>query len=519
MASQLSAIPRAPWHDDALRYVKLKRNILAGYAAQAYVALVGIALLPLCLKYMGAEAYGLVGFFVLLQSLFQLLDMGITPTLTREAARVNGEAAHAWHLRRLLRLMEFIFISTSLLACLVLVMFSDVVAGDWLQVRELDLLDVRRAIELMAVIAALRLVGGLYRGVISGFERLVWLNGLNVLMATARFVFVVPFFIYVGSTPTLFFIYQLFLASIELIALVVLAYRWLPDVAPQHVSPGARASLKAILKFSLSIAVTSTAWLFVTNLDKLVLSKFLSLSDYAYFTLAVLAASGVTLVTVPVSTALLPRLSALAAAGDDRGLLRVYGSATQLVAIVALPMALMAALFPQQILWAWTGDAEVVKSGAEVLRLYALGNGVLAMSAFPFYLQFAKGDLRMHLVGSGLFCVVLVPVLVCSTITSGALGAGWAWLGVNLAYFVFWVPLVHKRFFPRLHWDWLRCDIGGIFLPAFAGGALAHWLITWPQERLTVSFSLLIVGAFMSMASMVGSSWGREMLRQHWPRW
>jgi hypothetical protein len=43
--------------------MSLKRNILASYASQIYVTLVGILVLPLYLKYMGAEAYGLVGFF------------------------------------------------------------------------------------------------------------------------------------------------------------------------------------------------------------------------------------------------------------------------------------------------------------------------------------------------------------------------------------------------------------------------------------------------------------------------
>jgi hypothetical protein len=39
----------------------LKRNIIASYATQIYVTLVGILILPLYLKYMGAEAYGAYG--------------------------------------------------------------------------------------------------------------------------------------------------------------------------------------------------------------------------------------------------------------------------------------------------------------------------------------------------------------------------------------------------------------------------------------------------------------------------
>jgi O-antigen/teichoic acid export membrane protein len=53
--------------------MSLKRNILANYASQTYVTLIGILMLPVYLRYMGAEACGLVGFFTMLNALFQLL--------------------------------------------------------------------------------------------------------------------------------------------------------------------------------------------------------------------------------------------------------------------------------------------------------------------------------------------------------------------------------------------------------------------------------------------------------------
>ena len=42
--------------------MSIKRNILANYASQMYVTAIGIGMVPLYLKYMGAEAYGLTGY-------------------------------------------------------------------------------------------------------------------------------------------------------------------------------------------------------------------------------------------------------------------------------------------------------------------------------------------------------------------------------------------------------------------------------------------------------------------------
>ena len=48
--------------------MSLKKNIFANYLSQIYAAVIGVVMLPFYIRYMGAEAYGLVGFFALLQA-------------------------------------------------------------------------------------------------------------------------------------------------------------------------------------------------------------------------------------------------------------------------------------------------------------------------------------------------------------------------------------------------------------------------------------------------------------------
>ena len=44
----------------------VRRNIVASFIGQGWVALMGFVFVPFYLKFIGAEGYGLVGFFVLL---------------------------------------------------------------------------------------------------------------------------------------------------------------------------------------------------------------------------------------------------------------------------------------------------------------------------------------------------------------------------------------------------------------------------------------------------------------------
>ena len=475
--------------------MSLKRNILANYASQLYVTAAGIIMVPLYIRYMGAEAYGLVGFFAMLQVWFNLLDMGLTPTMARESARFHGGASTALEYRRLARALEGVFCAVALLGGCILFALAEPMATGWLKASQLPTQEITQALQLIALIVALRWMSGLYRGVITGAERLVWLSGFNSLVATGRFVLVLPVLMFVSAAPKAFFIFQLGVAVFELLGLTWMAYRLLPAIPKGQRIHWEWAPLKPVLKFSLSIAFTSSVWVLVTQTDKLVLSKILPLADYGYFTVAVLVASGIMIVTGPVSSAIMPRMTRLQAEGKHEELIAVYRQATQLVTVLAAPVALVLIFFAPQVLWAWTGDAVLVDKAASVLSLYAIGYGFLAVSAFPYYLQYAKGNLRLHLIGNALFVLFLIPSVIWAATHHGMSGAGWAWLIANATYFFVWTPLVHRKFAPGLQMNWLLSDIlRQIIFPLCAapllvlfmrGGdgrvAMTLWPILWPE--------------------------------------
>lgn len=489
--------------------MSLKGNIVANYFAQAYVAMAGIVLVPLYLGYMGVEAYGLVGFFTMMNAWFLLLDVGLTPTLSRETARYRGGALDAATLRALVRALELVFIAIALLAMLFFLLAAGVIARDWLKVGALPIADVRHAIMLMGLIIPLRWMSGLYRGAVNGFERQVWLAGFNVAVATARFVGVIAVFHLVGTTPTVFFAYQLGVAVIEIAGLAFMAHRLLPKGPVPGIASGWMA-LRGVLGFSLTVAFTGAVWVLITQTDKLVLSRVLSLADYGYFSLAAVVAGGVMVIGAPVSQAVLPRMARLSAEGRHEAVIALYRTATQLVCLLSLPAAAMLAVFSEDILRVWTGDAVAAMQSAPVLRLYAAGNGVLAVAALAYYLQYARGDLRMHLLGNALMLLFYVPCLVFSAMRWGALGAGAAWLCAIGLYFLFWVPLVHRRLEPGLHGSWVLRDVLPVAGVSVAGSLFAAALGTIPAARLSGVVMIVFFGLLVFSLAAMASSTVRE---------
>lgn len=501
--------------------MSFKKNIIANYASQIYMSLAGVLILPLYLKYMGAEAYGLIGFFATLQVWFNMLDMGLNPSVARETTRMRAGVLSALDYHELFRALQVIFFIVMLMGAGSLFLLAHYISHSWLQVQTLALSQVETALQLMAVGVALRWMSSLYRSIIYGAEQFVWLSYFNGIFTTLRYAGVLLVLIYIGTTPTLFFLYQIIVSGLELALLARKALKDFPIIPS-----GKRAtwsftdlagSIKPILPFALGIAVSSSVWVVITQTDKLILSKLLTLTEYGYFTLGVLAASGVMLFSAPFSAVLMPRMAKLRAEGDETNLLNIYRQATQFVAAITLPACLILALFPEQILWIWTNNIIAAQETAQVLRLYALGNAALSFSAFPYYLQYAFGTMRLHLIGNTLFATLLIPSIIWATMHYGMIGAAWVWFLANLSFFIIWTAIVHHHLVKNLHARWLLIDI----LPIVCISALTmiplQYYFTPSNDKLNLVLHIVFISttAFVFNVAFIFFPKGINKFKKH----
>lgn len=480
--------------------MSIKKNMIANYASQIYITLAGIVMLPLYLKYMGAESYGLLGFFTMLQAWFNLLDLGLTPTISREAARLKANASRALEFRRLFRSLSVIFSGAALVGGVGIFFLAPYISSKWLNAEVLSNNQVTLAVQIMGGCVALRWMGGLYRGVISGVERQVWLGGFNLAITTLRFVVVFPVMWFFSFTAKTFFIYQLCVAIVEIILLwnksrlIVNEFRLGDSVIGWSMRP-----IQSILKFSMTIALTSSIWVFATQTDKLLLSKFLSLKEYGFFTLAVLVASIVMVISGPISSAIMPRMANMYSQNRKNDVVDLYKKSTQLVSMLAGALTLTLLCAGDNLLFAWTGGAVLQENTGLIMKLYALGNGFLAIGAFPYYFQYAKGNLNYHLLGNLIMISVTLPATYLATTYYGAIGAGYTWMVINLSFLTFWVAYVHGRLAPGLHIDWLMNDVLKVLFPGVivtAAISVLNIKVVGVMENIT--YVIFVGGAILS---------------------
>lgn len=475
----------------------LKNNILSSYISQIYIIFISIFILPFYIKYMGAEAYGLVGFFAMLQAVFALLDFGLRPTISRQTAQYNGGSLTKLDFRRLFRALNIIFILIAVLGGLILLILSEKIVSNWLKLENLNPDDVLFAVQVMAVSVSLRWMTGLFRGVISGFEKIVWLSISNSLVATLRFPLVLVYMYYFGFTVKSFFIYQLFVAILEFTLLTFKSYSLLPTLNINEVIGWSLAPTKPFIGFALSIAFTSSVWIIVTQLDKFVLSGILPLSEYGYFSLAVLVSAGVIQISAPISGSIMPRMAKLQAEGKFNEIQNIYLNSTQFISVVVVTAGIVLAGVAEPFLFAWTNDINLAKNAAPILTLYALGNALLALSAFPYYLQYTKGNLKYHLIGNIILVLTLIPTIIWAAKNYGGVGAGWVWFITQAAYLIFWVSYIHIKIEPGINLKWFMS-----FVPALVSVSIFVLLMTNWIDHYDNRFIIFIKITLISICSI-----------------
>lgn len=486
----------------------IKKNTIANFIGFGYTSAIGIIVYPLYLKYLGAEAYGLVGFFTLLQSLLYMLDMGLSPALARQVSYARGQRNGFEEFIKLLRSLEIIFVALAILVSIIIYKTNGLIATEWINAEELDSGVIGYCITLMGGIIALRFLSSLYKSGINGMEDHVWLNSANVLLISLKFLGALALMHFWTSEITAFFEYQLLIGFIELLIIGSRLYFIIPTKAFLCGIRFYYENVKAIAPFALSIAYSTGTWIILTQTDKLILSTLLPLEEFGYFTIIALFSSGVSMLTAPLTQALLPRMTKLYSEGKRDDLILYYRKASQLSVAISFSAAIVIAFFPDSILYMMTGDVKLAEWGRNILPWFALGSGFLALSSFQFHLQNAYGDLKLHVTGSTLSIIIQTPIIYVATISYGALGAGVSWFFIRLIWFLIWAALVHERLVPGLHKKWLTNDVVPIMISSCVAGFIMDqfFLQELVGSGLSIFFQLVFVSSIVFIAASMSST-------------
>jgi len=445
---------------------QFKRNLIANFVGKGWATLMGIAFIPLYIKFMGIESYGLVGFFTTLQAMFTLLDLGLTTTLNRELARYSALPEKSQDMRDLVRTLEIIYWGLALFIGVTVLILSPFVAQGWVKADTLSVEVVQKSVMLMGLTMAFQWPFGFYSGGLLGLQRQVLFNILNMIWYTLRFAGGVLVLWLLSSTIITFFEWQVGVRALSTGLMAIALWRSLP--AGQQRSRFRRTIWHSVWQFAAGMTAISTTALILTQMDKIVLSKILSLDVFGYYTLAWTVANGLAILTGAVFTVFFPRFSQLVAIGEIEELRQLYHRSCQLMSVLILPVAILVAFFAPELLALWTHNPLTVANAHPLVTLLIIGTALNGLMNLPYALQLAHGWTSLAFYTNVIATIVLIPLLLVATSSYGALGAAAVWIILNSGYILIQVQIMHKRLLKDEKWRWYFEDVGFPLIAAFS---------------------------------------------------
>lgn len=490
---------------------RLRTNVIAGYAGHAWVALMGLAFVPLYLRELGAESFGLVAFMLSLQAMTLLFDLGMSVHISREVARRSIEDKLAGTIRRLVRSFEFLVWPVAVALGLAVFLASSLIASEWLQPVSLSHEVVVSSLWLTAAVIVAAWPGGFYAAGLVGLEQQPRLNALVVVFTTIRFAGVVPLLWYTPLGITGFLAWHALVVFLQTVATAWLCWRHLPPAA------GATAfdwsEIRNGGKFALAAFTVIALGLVFSQLDKLAVSHLLPLGELGVYSVAAAISAGMGRLVMPVFSATYPRFGRLIAQHDRQRTIELFQVTGQLVAVIVGPVAFVLCAYSEELLMLWTGDGLLARRLTLVMALLVAGAGLNALISVPFSLQLAGGDTRPALIVNAALVVLTVPAYALATSDFGLEGAAGVWLVANALALVGMLALMRSQLPPGQVSRWA---VRAIVLPlACAAGAvyLGKWFADTYLPLVSAPLVIVCISALALVAAVSGAPQVRMALR------
>lgn len=478
-----------------------KRALVVSIAARAWGALLGIVAVPLYIKFLGIEAYGLIGFFSSVQALVTFLDFGLGATLIRELARNREDDTGRHYARNITRTFEMAYILIAIVIGVVLVGVAPLLASAWMQLDTLDIPSASRALALGGVALALQWPSGLYGSGLAGLHKQVKLANISIIVGTLRIFFTLGVLWRISATIEAFFWAQIMGAFMQ--TLVMRIALWTSLECAGHRPSMDMKIFKHLKGFAGGMTGISITSILFTQLDKVVLSHALSMSDFGIYMLANALAMGLYMVISPMFSVLYPRFSSLVNSNDESALARQFHLAAQSMALLVIPLAVICAIFSAEILYVWTGDRDLSERGSLVLTLLVLGNGFNGIMNVPFALQLASGWISLSLYFNFIAITVMVPAAWYFSTYYGAVGGASVWFFLNASLPVIIPYFFHRKILIKEKYNWYFRDLLPVFIITSFIVLIALFFFDFSGSRLSIGVQLVLIETVTLFASLL----------------
>jgi O-antigen/teichoic acid export membrane protein len=430
-------------------------HVMANFCSKACSGLILLICVPFYLKYLGIEAYGITGFYLLLSFLLVPIEAAIGTTINRHMAQLTVAENRSLEAADLFRSLEGVYWFICILVGLSISCLSNSIAYNWVHPIHLSLTEVAQAIVLMGICLSFQWPNSLYSNGLMGLQKQLLVNSVQIFFLFLKSVGTIVVLAFIDRSLRAFFVWQLSIVILHTLTLATLLWKYMPQGRGFLKACFCRKLLKQSWPFisqTFFLTLTSTC---IVSLDKLLISRYASLETYSYYILAYNLSNGLYLMIQPFYYSLFPRFSQLIAKKKLVDLYELYKNYSQIVAILVLPLAILCVCFTKELIFIWVRNLQIAEKVTPIFRLFILGTACNGLMSLPLALQYSFGWLKAIIWQNIITLTLLFPIIFLFYERLGVLAVTSIWLIHNLCSIMI-LPIIHRKLIPASNYHWIK---------------------------------------------------------------
>lgn len=469
---------------------RVTNNIIANYVGKIWGIISVFIFVPFYIKLLGLESYGVINFYTVILTIMYFADGGLSATLNREIARSTDKK----YIGNMLFTIEKVYLAICLFIIIIFFSCSGFIAANWLNSDTIAPEDLRIYISLMGISVAFQLFTSLQSSGLMGLEKQVLSNGIQVSSSIFRSGLVlIPLYFY----PKLltFFIWQV---SMNIIFFFITRYNLWKFIKTNMSYRFDKQVLKTVGRFAGGMMLMAIISSLNTQIDKLVISKMLSLKEFGYYSLAGILSQVPVLIITPIAVAILPRMVKYSENTEKNKLIKLFHVNTFVLSALATSGAMVLFLFTKDFVLIWTHDYVIADAIDNVTKVLLIGGVFLSFQYMPYYLAIANGHTKTNVRLGVVAIICIIPSLIFCVKQFGLIGATYTWLSMNIFAYFYLGYFIISKFLKNEFKRWL---INGTLIPLIISlsiGSLSYYLTL----NLTKGYFILLYSIIIGLISL-----------------
>lgn len=424
-------------------------KLISNYGSKLWSFFSVFIFIPLYIKYLGVESYGLIGFYALLLGIISFADSGISSAIVKELSKKSS----ANYKYSVFRSLENIYLIICLMIFVILVLGSNSITDYWITSKVIPKVELLRIMYLIAAGISLQLSTSLYYGALFSLDNQVKSNLFQFIWSFAKSALVFVLFFLISKSIELYFIWQIICNAIYIVFLrinIVKKLKFLNN--NKHLMLEFKklpSTVLLYLKGMILIAIISSLNI---QADKIITSSMFNLQVFGFYNLASSLGQTPLILATPLISFAFPLFSKFSDLTIEHNFvknLEVFNKVFYLINIMISAVAFTVVFYTAEILHLWTNNSipqNIFPAIVFDIRVLVIGTFFLALQFPLFYLLLSQGKTKYSVIQGVVQLAIGMPILYFCTKYFGLYGVPIPWLIINLLSFIALFIIVSKKY-------------------------------------------------------------------------